>query len=229
MTPPLIGILAGMGPRSTAPFVNLLVAECERQYGARDDNDFPPMMIYSLPTPFYPDRPLDHAAMEAALRAGLRQLEQAGADFMAIACNTAHVYYRQLAAAAVPLLDMVALTVDALPASTRTAAIVAARPTTESAIYQNGIVGRGIACVDPGWQDSIDSLILALHGPLPPEVLQERWAGLAHAARNAGADTIVVACADLSATSAGLDGVVVDATACLARQVISEWLKRRGA
>ena len=65
--PRLIGILAGMGPRSTAPFVDMLVDECQRQYGARYDIDFPPMLIYALPTPFYVDRPIDHAALEAAI------------------------------------------------------------------------------------------------------------------------------------------------------------------
>ena len=46
----VIGILAGMGPRSTAPFVDMLVDACQRQYGARYDIDFPPMLIYALPT-----------------------------------------------------------------------------------------------------------------------------------------------------------------------------------
>ena len=49
----MIGILAGMGPRSTAPFVDLVVSECRNQYGARHDIDFPPMMILSWPTPFF--------------------------------------------------------------------------------------------------------------------------------------------------------------------------------
>jgi aspartate/glutamate racemase len=74
--PKLIGVLAGMGPRSTAPFVDLLVDECQRQYGARYDIDFPPMLIYALPTPFYVDRPIDHAALAAAIAAGLRKLEK---------------------------------------------------------------------------------------------------------------------------------------------------------
>ena len=56
--PGVIGILAGMGPRSTAPFVDMVVDECQRQYGARYDIDFPPMQIYALPTPFYIDRPI---------------------------------------------------------------------------------------------------------------------------------------------------------------------------
>jgi aspartate/glutamate racemase len=33
---PIIGILAGMGPRSTGPFLDLIVDECQRQYGARE-------------------------------------------------------------------------------------------------------------------------------------------------------------------------------------------------
>lgn len=230
MKTPLIGILAGMGPRSTAPFIDLVLTECQRQYGAKDDLDFPGIMIYSLPTPFYPDRPIDHAAMEDALRDGLRGLERAGVDFMAIACNTAHVYYPQLArSAAVPLLDMVALTVQELPAATRTVAVIAARPTIESGIYQEGIARRGFACVDPGWQSSIDSLIEMLHEAVEPAALEARWTNLENAAKAAGADTIMLACADLSAASVALDSVVVDATHCLAREVVAEWLRRKRA
>jgi aspartate racemase len=55
-----IGILAGMGPRSTAPFIDLIITQCRIQYGAKLDEEFPHMMIYSLPTPFYVDRPIDH-------------------------------------------------------------------------------------------------------------------------------------------------------------------------
>lgn len=51
----IIGILAGMGPRSTAPFIDLVIDECQRQYGAQNDIDFPSMMIYSLPAPCYVD------------------------------------------------------------------------------------------------------------------------------------------------------------------------------
>jgi aspartate/glutamate racemase len=47
MATPIIGILAGMGPRSTAPFIDLVVTECQRQYRAMNDADFPPMLIAS--------------------------------------------------------------------------------------------------------------------------------------------------------------------------------------
>ena len=54
----MIGILAGMGPKSTGPFVDTVVAKCQTIYGAKHDIDFPHMMIYSCPTPFYMDHPI---------------------------------------------------------------------------------------------------------------------------------------------------------------------------
>ena len=49
----LVGILVGMGARSTAPFIDSIVTLCQVQYGAKYDIEFPHKMIYSLPAPFY--------------------------------------------------------------------------------------------------------------------------------------------------------------------------------
>ncbi len=70
----MIGILAGMGPKSTGPFIDTVVAECQTIYGAKHDMDFPHMMIYSCPTPFYMDRPIDHEAMKKAIIEGAQKL-----------------------------------------------------------------------------------------------------------------------------------------------------------
>ena len=93
---PLIGILAGMGPKSTGPFVDQVVAVFQSMTGAKNDIDFPSMMIYSLPTPFYVDRPIDHVLMEKTICSGLKKLEACGVSFVAMPCNTAHLYFSQL-------------------------------------------------------------------------------------------------------------------------------------
>jgi aspartate racemase len=54
-----IGILAGMGPRSTAPFLELVYDECQMQYGAKNDIDFPEIVVFSWPTPFYVDKDIN--------------------------------------------------------------------------------------------------------------------------------------------------------------------------
>lgn len=230
MQQPLIGILAGMGPRSTAPFIDLVVTECQRQYGARDDIDFPKVMICSQPAPFYEDRPTDHAALEAAILNGLQHLERTGADFLAIACNTAHIYYPQLAAHVnVPLLNMVELAVESLPDSARKVALIAARPTVEAGIYQAGILARGSELADLDWQAEVDHLLGMTRTTTDAQVFAASWRGLIEKAETAGVDTLLIACLDLSAilTYAVTTLQIVDAAGCLAREIVQQWLVRR--
>jgi aspartate racemase len=225
--PKLIGILAGMGPRSTAPFVDLLVDECQRQYGARYDIDFPPMLIYALPTPFYVDRPIDHAALEATIAAGLRKLEESGVAFVAMPCNSAHIYFEQLAAGMrVPLLNMIDVALDALPADSTTVALLATRPTIEARIYQDALERAGKrVLMGESWQARVDALILAIKSSVERAVARGLWRELVADLHAAGADTLLLACTDLNAVSTMLDTPIalVDATRCLAEATIRMW------
>jgi aspartate racemase len=228
---PIIGILAGMGPRSTGPFLDLIVDECQRQYGARDDLDYPKMMICSQPAPFYEDRPIDHTALEAAIREGLQDLENAGADFLAIACNTAHIYYRDLAASVSgPLLNMVEIAASAIPGSARKAALIAARPTAESGVYQTAFRRRGVETIEIDWQENIDRLLGLTRTSTDPAVFACGWRALTDAALSAQADVIVVACLDLSGVihHAQTTLQIFDAAQSLAREIVAEWLRRSG-
>jgi aspartate racemase len=228
---PTIGILAGMGPRSTGPFLDLVVTACQEMYGARHDVDFPRMLICSQPAPIYEDRPVDHAALEAATLDGLEYLEAAGVDFLAIACNTVHIYYPRLAAAvSVPLLNIVELAVQAVPAAAGAAggvALVAARPTAESGLFQEALCAAGHRVVDPGWQEQVDGLLSAVRETTDPEVFRRRWAALLEKGSAAGA--VLVACLDLSAVVrfAAAELPIVDAADCLARGVVRRWLELR--
>jgi aspartate racemase len=225
--PHLIGILAGMGPRSTAPFVDMLVDECQRQYGARYDIDFPPMLILALPTPFYVDRPIDHAALEAAIVAGLRKLEESGVAFVALPCNSAHIYFEQLASSIhVPLLNMIDVALGALLAASKIVALLATRPTVEARLYQAAIERAGKqVLVGEAWQARVDALILAIKSASDPAAARELWRDLVADLHAAGADTLLLACTDLNAVSTTLDTpmALVDATRCLAEATIKTW------
>ena len=227
MERPLIGILAGMGPRSTAPFVDMVVDECQRQYGAKDDLDFPPMMIYSLPAPFYLDRPLDHAALETAIRAGLQKLASTGVALVAMPCNTAHIYYERLAASVgIPLLNMIDEALGAIPPGAGTIALLATRPTAKAGMYQQGIerAGKRLAA-DESWQSQVDAVLGALKSSPDRRVATALWQNLMADLAAAGVDTIVLACTDLNVVSgATLPSLtVVDATRCLAEAAVRSW------
>jgi aspartate racemase len=226
MQVPTIGILAGMGPRSTAPFVDMLVNECQRQYGARDDIDFPPMMIYSLPAPFYLDRPLDHAALRDAITAGLRRLAGTGVALIAMPCNTAHIFFDQLAAAIdIPLLNMVDLALAALPAGAGRIALLATRPTATARLYQDAIERSGRAVYhDETLQQGVDNLLRQIKSSTDAPATRAAWDALLRdlAPR---ADAALLACTDLNAMRATGEPplALVDATAILAAETVRAW------
>ena len=94
----LIGILGGMGPAATVDFMAKLVMLTPAQH----DQEHVPLLVHGVPQ--IPDR---SAAIEAGsdapflpMAAGIMQLERAGAEFIAIPCNTAHYWYDRLARAA---------------------------------------------------------------------------------------------------------------------------------
>lgn len=232
MQTPTIGILAGMGPRSTAPFVDLVVTECQRQYQAADDADFPPILIYSLPTPFYLDRPLDHAAMRATIGAGLLRLSACGVAFAAMPCNSAHIYYPQLAAQLdIPLLNMVDLATQALPSGAQRIALLATRPTVEAGLYQTALAAAGRTCLaDESTQQRVDRLLGEIKSSADLRAARERWRELTRDLARAGADAALIACTDLNAVSESASGglALIDATETLARAVVGRWLALAG-
>ena len=231
MRPTTIGILAGMGPRSTAPFIEMVIDECQTQYGAKAELDFPHMFVYSLPAPFYMDRPLDRPAVSEAVRGALRRLEGAGVDFIAMPCNTAHILYDELAAAVgVPLLNMIDEAVAAIPPESRCVALFATRMTAEAGLYERPVAAAGRRLLArEEWQERVDDLIVAIKSSPDRAAPQAMWDALAADAARAGADTVLLGCTDLNAVEPRLPGGVrlLDATACLARATVRRYLALR--
>ncbi|MEV8097722.1 aspartate/glutamate racemase family protein [Kitasatospora sp. NPDC085879] len=228
MNRPTIGILAGMGPSSTGPFVDLVVAECRARYGARDDIDFPKMVILSQPAPFYHDREMDSAAVEAATVEGLQHLERAGADLIGMACNSVHMYFDRLAASiSVPLLDIVADALDALPPGTRSVAIAASRPLAASGLYQRAAADRGLTVVEPAWQCRIDALQEMVKGETDAHLCALAWRELFQRLEDCDhVDAVIIACLDISGVFRFADPPVatVDSARSLAARLVEDWL-----
>lgn len=222
----MIGILAGMGPYSTAPFLNLVLKQCEAQYGAREDIDFPKVVIYSWPTPFYPDRPVDHSAMIESLKAGLHSLDKSEARLLAIACNTAHAYFPEIEKDVTkPLMNMVNLAVEALPAQASKIAVISSRITAESGIYQAKLKRSGFTVIEPDWQNAIDELIGSIR--FDPNSAKRKARSLMDLAESDGADCVVIACLDLSAVREQFVSKisVIDASQVLAKNLVKGWLE----
>ncbi|MED1411874.1 MULTISPECIES: aspartate/glutamate racemase family protein [Bacillus] len=219
----MIGILAGMGPKSTGPFVDTVVAQCQTIYGAKHDMDFPHMMIYSCPTPFYMDRPIDHAAMKKAIIEGAQKLESTGVDFIAMPCNTAHLYFKELQhSLSIPILNIVDETLKAIPDNTKRVALLATQATVQAGIYQDGITKRDIEYIhNEKWQEMINQIITCIKCGKVEEA-RTLWSALVLHLKNK-VDTAIIACTDLNVVA---NEDFVDSSQCLANAVVRMYLSR---
>ncbi|PFD44397.1 amino-acid racemase [Bacillus cereus] len=217
----MIGILAGMGPKSTGPFVDTVVAQCQAIYGAKHDMDFPHMMIYSCPTPFYMDRPIDYAMMKKAIIEGAQKLESTGVDFIAMPCNTAHLYFKELQhSLSIPILNIVDETLQAIPDNTKRVALLATQATVQAGIYQDGITKRDIEYIhNEKWQEMINQIITCIKcGEV--EEARKLWSALVLHLKNE-VDTAIIACTDLNVVA---NEDFVDSSQCLADAVVRMYL-----
>jgi aspartate racemase len=83
----VIGILGGMGPEATADLYMRIVRICQEKYKAKYDSDYPQMIINSIPLPDVVEAEKTDG-IYPYLASGVKTLENAGADFIVIACNT---------------------------------------------------------------------------------------------------------------------------------------------
>ncbi|MDA1546509.1 MULTISPECIES: aspartate/glutamate racemase family protein [Bacillus cereus group] len=218
----MIGILAGMGQKSTGPFVDTVVAECQTIYGAKHDMDFPHMMIYSCPTPFYMDRPIDHEAMKKAIIDGAQKLESTGVEFLAMPCNTAHLYFEELQRSlSVPILNIVDETLQAIPENTKKVALLATEATVQAGIYQDGIIKRNIEYIHhEKWQESINQIITYIKSGEVKEA-HRLWDALVLQLKDE-VDTAIIACTDLNVVA---NEDFVDSAQCLAKAVVKMYVE----
>ncbi|EGT4878411.1 TPA: amino acid racemase [Clostridioides difficile] len=229
MNEKLIGILAGMGPRSTAPFVDLIIDECQSQYGAKYDDEFPKMMIYSLPTPFYIDRPIKHELMKETIIDGLQKLESTGVNFIAMPCNSAHIYFKELKESInIPILNIVEETVKKLPTISQKVTLFSTSSTFESTIYQNGIIHNGHEFIfKDEWQIKLNNLIqnIKMDKENPHNI--DIWNKLIEDVKNESIENIVIACTDLNVVlEKSYPSInIVDSSKCLAESVVNKYLK----
>lgn len=222
-----IGILGGMGPRSTAPFLEEVLDQCQLQYKAEEDMDYPHMMIYSLPTPFYTGQPVNHEDMEKALVEGIKKLEASGVDLIAIPCNTAHGYFRAMEETVqVPILNMIEATLHRVPKDVKVA-ILATEVTMESGLYQRGLEDSQQPIIHKArWQEKVNEILNVAKKKGWSKEVRQISDNLINEVKEAGAHCILLACTDLGRMAEGHEEIhFIDTSKVLAEVLVARYLR----
>jgi aspartate racemase len=225
-----LGILTGMGPGSTAPFLEMVYDECRQQYGARYDIDFPEMAIFSWPTPFYIDREIDDDALFTAVKKGLTELDKTQPDIVAIPCNVVHRYFDRLKGGTRSrLLSITEVTQAAIPDDAQKVTVLATPSTMELQLYQNKIARTGKSHIfEETWQNQVNHIIQSIKNNDGRDTIFDRYRRLETEIKAHGVDTVILACTDLSVI--GMDYPaeipIIDSARELARALVREYVEQ---
>jgi aspartate racemase len=146
MSEKIIGILGGMGPEATADLYLRII----KATPAKRDQDHPRVIIYSNSK--VPDRTAaivgtGSSPLPELIRAGKR-LEEAGADFIIIPCNTAHYFLEPLQnELRVPIINMIKLSAErarSLYPKIKRAGLLASDGTVKSGLYTEAYKEGGV-------------------------------------------------------------------------------------
>lgn len=223
-----VGILGGIGPMATVYFMQRVIAMTD----ASRDQDHVDMLVWNHAS--IPDRTAyivgdSDESPGPVMADDARQLERAGAKFIAVPCNTAQAFQDEVAAAVdIPVIDIVAVTIEAAKAAVpglTTLGILATDGTLRARTYHHAAEAAGLTPVAPDdlvQKDVMSMIYDGVKAGMPVE--RARFdAAVAHL-RTKGAGAIVLGCTELSILQTDLEvdePDVVDSLDALAARTVT--------
>jgi aspartate racemase len=213
----VLGVLGGMGPAATVAFL----ARVQALTPARGDADH--IRVVMDMNPQVPDRNTRPGEAEAELAGMAMRLKAAGADVLAMPCNTAHAQKAGIVAAGLPFIDMIAETVAAAKAQDARAIGILATPGGE-ALYRAALEAEGIRAVVLAGEDR-EAFMACIYAVKRGDVGPERRAEMRRLAKTlntAGADAVIAGCTEVPLLLDASDVPVplVDSAEVLARACV---------
>lgn len=201
MAEKVVGIMGGMGPEAGADlFLKIMAAtpakkDQEHLHVILDSNAKTPDRVAALlgdgpdPTP--------------ALQASARRLEQAGADLLVIACNTAHLFYSRIVEAVrIPVLHIADETIAAAlrrDPGLQVVGILGSDATVRLRLYHDRLEAKGLKALSPSGADQeiVQWVLYSVKaGNKGPEVRQ-RIREVAERLAAEGAQMVFTGCTEL--------------------------------
>lgn len=224
-----LGVLGGMGPLATVDFLQKLIEETP----ATRDQDHIPVIVYSVPQ--IPDRPAAIVGQGESplphMLEGIRTLKNAGAQAVAIACNTAHYWYDELVQqGGLPILHIADAACKSFAGTAvKRVGLIATEGTVAAQFYQSRFAAHQLDCLLSSTHDQ-ETLVLPAIECVKRNELAQAHALATPAARHLldqGAQAIVLGCTEIPLAidyqSSDVTVHCIDATRALARACVAWW------
>jgi aspartate racemase len=228
-----VGVLGGLGPEATLDFFAKVLALT----GARRDQDHLHLIIDDNPKVPNRNEAIAGSGPSAgpALVAMARRLEAAGADFLVMACNTAHYWEADVRGAiAIPFVSIIDETCAALARrlpEARRFGVLAAGGCRQARLYERGLEARGLQplSADDAQQARFMELLYAIKAGDRGDTVRSAMKALGEELVAVGAEAVIAACTEvpLVLSEGDLSRPLVDSTAVLAEATVAYAKRRR--
>ncbi|MEK7497489.1 MAG: amino acid racemase [Patescibacteria group bacterium] len=147
----IIGLIGGMGPFASARFLQTMLEKSCSNFGAKNGNDFPEIVLDSIPVPDFISNTSRLPEAEALLISRIKKLDKFGCKTVAMVCNTGHILFPKLSrtsnAKMISLIKAVRSRVIEL--KLKRVGILATKTTLNSNIYKQAFSRTGIKIINP--------------------------------------------------------------------------------
>ena len=221
-----VGVLGGMGPEATVDFMAKVIALTP----AGKDQDHIHMLVDH--NPLVPNRQ-EHIVGAGedpgpALAAMARRLQQAGAEFLVIPCNTAQAYEQNiLDAVSIPLISIIEETITAIGEAAPEAKAVGVLATVgclQAEMYQQALSAKDLLPVLPSNEElkQLMSLVNGVKAGVNDDGVKQAMSGLADALVARGAEAIIAGCTEIPLVldESMLDVPLISSTDVLAQRTV---------
>ena len=203
-----VGILGGMGPGATVLLMQKVIAATP----ARDDSDHVPLLVDQNPqVPSRIRHLVERTGEDPApvLAAMAQRLEAAGAQALAMPCNTAHHYAPAIRAAVrIPLIDMVALSVEhaaSLVPAGGTVGILASPAVRLTGLFDRALAAARLTAIYAQNDEDVLSIIRRIKADGPVADARLALAEVSRGLLARGAQVQMIACTEFSLIADAVD------------------------
>lgn len=196
-----IGIIGGMGPQASAKLLEVLIAMCNKDFGARNGEDFPEVILNSVPVPDFISNTEKVKIALSILKTSVKNLEIFNPACFGIVCNTAHLLLDDLQIKTkvpfISIIDEVAKKVSKEKVSK--VGLLATPVTIDSGLYQKALEKRNIKVVVPpkSEQEIVEKVIRNILAGEINKLDRQKLILVVKSLKEKGAKGIILGCTEL--------------------------------
>ena len=196
-----MGMIGGVGPSATVLYYQLIIAQAHEKTGG---DYYPELLIHSLNlgevNEYFYSKDLDGLA-DKLVSVG-KWFEDAGCDFMFMACNAMHMTYDAVSKRVnLPMLSIIEETLaETQRRGLNRVGVMGTTFVMQSGLYRNVLENAGIECLEPdeaeqGW--IMEAILGDLQCPSIPEETITRLLKDVEDLGARGAEAVILGCTDL--------------------------------